>query len=505
MPGGSFRRQVQRLKADVGELVEKHERAAGAGDYTRFEHDPVGFIREVLDAEFWSAQVEMAESVRDHPLTAVQSCNSAGKTFAAAALSLWAVYALHARVIVTSARQDQLKTQFMREVARLFSGTDLPGELYTMSLQLGQDEHRGILATTAASVSALTGYHAPRTVIFADEAQGLDKWVFEGLYACATESHDRIVICGNPLSPIGHFYQVCNSPNYAHLKISAEDHPNVTEGRQVIPGGPTQVWIKRQASIYGRGSSTYRSRVLGEFPEESEDALFRREWLEAAARRWENPEWRRQAAESASAVLGCDIARTKDRSVVALRRGNVLVDLVSWRPSETDLTGENARRIRDIAQDNGIMSTLKWEREKRRHPGQWGKRHGKRQRGRIVVDVLGPGTGVVDKLKSWRLPVTEFNGGHRVSGRFLNRRVEAYWRLRDKLEAGTIAIPRNHQLFDELLCQEWEPTAGGSAVKLIDKEEIKDRLGRSPDLADATSYAFHGGVRSETVTGLGVM
>ena len=68
------------------------------------------------------------------------------------------------------------------------------------------------------------------------------------------------------------------------LKMS---HPNVIEGHEVIPGGPSQAFIDRIASEYGRGSGVFTARVLGEFPAESLYGLVKRTWLEEVARTWD--------------------------------------------------------------------------------------------------------------------------------------------------------------------------------------------------------------------------
>ena len=42
--------------------------------------DPAGYVRDELGEELWSGQVEMMESVVDHPNTVVMAAHSVGKT-----------------------------------------------------------------------------------------------------------------------------------------------------------------------------------------------------------------------------------------------------------------------------------------------------------------------------------------------------------------------------------------------------------------------------------------
>jgi len=113
-----------------------------------------------------------------------------------------------------------------------------------------------------------------------------------------------------------------------------------------------------------------------------------------------------------------------------------------------------------------------------------------RSAGRIVVDEVGMGAGVVDRLRELRFDVEGFNGGTFGSGqgRFLNRRAEAYWLVRDRLHRGELAFPHDEALIEELLAIRWRPTGDGK-VRIEEKRDIKGRLGRSPDRADALSMA----------------
>lgn len=53
-------------------------------------------------------------------------------------------------------------------------------------------------------------------------------------------------------------------------------------GREVIPGAVTLQFVERVKDEYGDGSTVYQSRVLGEFPEESESSLVLHRWVREA-------------------------------------------------------------------------------------------------------------------------------------------------------------------------------------------------------------------------------
>lgn len=74
---------------------------------------------------------------------------------------------------------------------------------------------------------------------------------------------------------------------------------------------------------------------------------------------------------------------------------------------------------------------------------------------------------------------------------FFNVRAAAYWKLREALDpsnAEPIALPPSRELRVELCAAHYG--AEDRTVKLEKKEKIKERLGRSPDLADAVVMAL---------------
>lgn len=76
--------------------------------------------------------------------------------------------------------------------------------------------------------------------------------------------------------------------------------------------------------------------------------------------------------------------------------------------------------------------------------------------------------------------------------RMRNVRAEMYWRLRLELDperGGNLALPPGQELLRDLCAARYEIQAGG-VLKIEDKAEIKKRLGRSPDLADAVALSM---------------
>ena len=126
----------------------------------------------------------------------------------------------------------------------------------------------------------------------------------------------------------------------------------------------------------------------------------------------------------------------------------------------------------------------------------------------IFVDLgASAGGGVVDSLKftNLSLRVRPVSFGTRSQYRdktglmqMLNLRAEMYWRLREALDpvnGGRLVLPNDPELLSELCSVRWE--SDNFKVRVEDKDDIKRRLKRSPDKADAVAMLMLGGGSSD--------
>jgi hypothetical protein len=492
---------LARLEADLGELVAKRARSGGdRRNFRRYARDPVGFSRRVLGDAPWSRQREIMEAVRDHPLVVVRSCNSAGKDWTAARIACWWVYAVGGRVLLLGPTARQVEEILMRkEIARAFAAGRLPGEVYATALRRSRGGEADILAMTSTEVGKLTGFHGERVLVIITEAQDVEDFAFEAAIANATGAADRILAVGNPLRPLGRFWTISQPGSaWRSIAIRADEHPNVVEGRDVIPGGVTAAWVERVRAEYGVGSPQYVARVLGEFPTEASDALIKRAWLEQAVTLYESGALANGAATSRWSA-GVDVAGSEngDQSCLALRRGPVLFGLSLWREPDTMKSAGTvaaslrARGLRPRPRESGVDGLPAAD------PLAPGWDDGLPPSDVSVrVDIVGLGKGLADRLGELGWPVRKLHGAAKPraqDGRFLNVRAEMYWHLRELLERGRIALPRDEALFAELLQTRWALVDSSGKIKIEAKDDIRARLGRSPDRADALVYAFADG------------
>lgn len=118
------------------------------------------------------------------------------------------------------------------------------------------------------------------------------------------------------------------------------------------------------------------------------------------------------------------------------------------------------------------------------------------------LDVIGGGLSSRDSLKGMDVRVNAINFGEGAPDgardrsrklKFRNVRAHAYWLLREALDpehGDNLALPPDPELEADLKAPKWQPTAGG--VLIESKEDIKDRIGRSPDSGDSVVLCYYG-------------
>ena len=170
-------------------------------------------------------------------------------------------------------------------------------------------------------------------------------------------------------------------------------------------------------------------------------------------------------------TVGVDVARTgQDRTVLALRNGPVITEL---RRSVREDTMQTTGRVKAILDADSSCTA--------------------------VVDVIGIGSGVVDRLREQHARVLAFNASRGSKARdstrefgFANRRSEAHWALRTALDPSSdpdYCLPDDEMLLGDLSAPHWTVTSGGK-IQVESKDDIRKRLGRSPDDGDAVVMAY---------------
>lgn len=306
---------------------------------------------------------------------------------------------------------------------------------------------------------ALQGFHSENTLILVDEASGVPDAVFEVALGAMSTEHAITLLAGNPTRLSGYFYDTHHRlrDRWATFKVSSEDVPRA------------RGHIDDIVARYGKPSNAYNVRVLGDFPSSEDDSVISLAMCQAAVERHEKKAI--LPVDTLAPIWGVDVARYgDDRSALAKRQANLLLEPVkSWRGLDTMQT---ASRVFEEYRNTDEHLKPRW----------------------IMVDVIGIGAGVVDRLKQLGAPVRGINVGESASSneRYMRLRDELWFKGREWLESGQSLMVRDDALIAELIEPKYTHTATEKVV-VERKEDLKKRTGRSPDLADAFLLTLAGG------------
>lgn len=475
----------------------------------KYRSDPVAFLREVLGVDPWHKQAEVIEAIRDFPRVAVRSGHKVSKSHTAACIALWYFCSFpDARVVMssTTARQvDQILwrelrmvrsrggrcVECKRAIRELVDGgmseieaetryprpcehsaliEEEPGELARTGLK--SKDFREIVGFTAREAEAMAGTSGRHLLYILDEASGIPDLIFEAIEGNRAGGA-RVVMFSNPTRNEGEHYAAFYDPKkkdlYKAITISSEETPNVTSGQVLIPGLATREWIDEKKQEWGESSALYKVRVKGEHALAEEGRIFSVHAIAQAEQRWHETE---AAGRLYIGVDPAGPAGTGDDSGFCARRGRrVLV-----HESRIGLSAE-AHLVHLL----GMIAVNKLPRET---PV-------------VVIDPLGD---VGDKLLKACRRYLEDNPGvfELVALRSSDKAVRQpnlYDRVRDELTSNLAAwigdggaILEDVKLSAEMHVMEWRTLPNGK-VKVIAKDDIRKRLGRSPDRYDALALA----------------
>jgi hypothetical protein len=225
-----------------------------------------------------------------------------------------------------------------------------------------------------------------------------------------------------------------------------------------------------------------RSQMLkGDFTAGHDDDIWQvipTAWVEAAQARW-TPEGKSGQMDS----LGVDVARGgADKTQLAPRYGTWYDHIKSFPGSDTP-SGQIVAGL--------VMSVV-------------------RDAAPIHIDIGGVGGSPYDFLSENGIQVEGINnaGTDRSKDqfdkasqqlKFKNNRAFLMWRFREALEpekGENLALPPDSELKADLCAPRWKLTASGIQIEL--KEDVKDRIGRSPDKGDAVILASINTVKIKT-------
>lgn len=311
--------------------------------------------------------------------------------------------------------------------------------------------------TVSQEAKSLMGFGA--TIVVIDETALLPDPMFAKVLRMVGGGRGRkLVQIGNPFDS-AHFKRAFASSRYEKLTINYKQA--LKEGRL------TEEFLDEAREEM----SPYDFGIFYEcgFPKEGAvNALIPADWIDLAINQKEISEGDEKS--------GLDVARFgDDKTVYCFRSGGIVKRLTAVEKRDTMEVVGWARNFLDEDEPENL-----------------------------AIDTVGIGSGVYDRLKEEEYDVTDVNVGRKpiptdeldedeAKKKFYNLKAQMAWRLREwfkpKEGKSDISIPDDPELIKQLKEIRYNYDSS-KRIKIESKEDLKKRIGQSPDKADALMLAF---------------
>lgn len=437
--------------------------------------DPVLFVRDnfKVEPDAWQADTLALLGAPSRPRRRIgmKACTGPGKS----ALLAWAGWhrlvcfaekGEHPKGYALSVTADNLKDTLWAELSKWQTRSPFLTEAFAWTKEriFARDHpETWFLSARAFAKDAdaeaigrtLSGLHSKFPFILLDETGEMPISVARAADQIFTGDliDGAVLAAGNPTSTDGLLYHICSTARsgWDIITITADpDDPKRTPRVDIEHA-------REMIRLYGKDNPWVMATILGQFPPGGFNALLSVEEVEAAMARSIQPvdyEWSQKR-------LGVDVAQMgDDRTVIFPRQG-----LMVFKPVEMRNQRGPAVAARVAA------AKAKWGSEME------------------LVDATGGyGAAVVDAMVPAGLaPVEVQFGGKANDPRYFNKRSEMWFQMAEFVKKGG-CLPKVPELVRELTAPTY--SYQGGKFRLEEKDQIKKRLGFSPDLADALACTF---------------
>lgn len=503
------------------------------------------FFKRVLGVKHLEKFQEVAiDEIDNNERTAIKACHNQGKTFISSRYAVRFLVSNEDSVVISTAPTfNQVKNIFWAELRQAVVRSRIPlgGKLNTTDWRLAEKWYAlgfspkaeaGSIADGESTASTFQGFHAKNILVVFDEATGIPDNIWDMAEGLMTSANVKFLAIGNPTSKRSRFHKCFSDKEWAKVTITCFDSPNLKingiYNKEILklhvdkykrqtdeaskkylkaykiarPEFLTASWVVAKVAKWGFDHPLTLSKIFGDFPETSPDALVSLGDVEAAQRRTYVP------VATDRKVLGLDPARLgNDDSVFTGLHGKQQIDYERYSKfDEVEIAGLAIKKINTFMYDvfipdetgigGGIVTIVKHAQRAALD------RHGPHfapNSGIAKVEIRGVTFGESKSLAE----VVDDKRGFSPKDEFTNQKARMFGYLATDIKAADGLC-----LFDESVYQEELPMIkkryDEKAGKLViqSKDEFKKHFaGVSPDAADSLALANLG--RYDELSGVG--
>lgn len=296
---------------------------------------------------------------------------------------------------------------------------------------------------------ALAGVHGDHVMFIVDEASGVPDEIFNTAEGAMTGPLVIVIMFSNGTRLVGYFYDSHHSDKKAWKNFAFDSRQS-----PIVDPAYTERIIEK----HGEDSDEFSIRVSGQFPKA--DAIDEQGYVPL--------------------LVESDIKITSDMPFV----GDTLMGI--------DPAGEGRDETIWVIRDRFKAKVVAKEKESNSKSIAQKTltlmEYYKVRSENVYVDNFGIGANVAQEMAIEGYRINGVNVGDKAyDDRYANLRAEIYWKIKEWIRTGGELV--DHEGWKELLYLRYRNQLGGK-LQIMPKLDMKKRLGRSPDHADALSLTF---------------
>lgn len=492
----------------------------------------IEWMRDYLGVELTPPQEKMVEAFCRNQRTLIVGANGFGKTYFIASLSLAFLYTnFPAVVLATSGTFGKMKRTYCEPIREFHENTwGLPGTYLKGEVRIRMDGYPNHYwqAATPSDPGELEGVHSDYLLGVIEEAdkRAVGEDIFDSMSSLLTDRRDKVIATANPPQEAGDIVNdLMDDKTWETVRFSSFDAHNV------------QVEINHDSPYkhdsHGRLALEDGWPLLKkEVEDEMVDGIVRLRQIKEDWEAWNHTEWpgleeamtsgerddldvrwyRRRLGQKPPEMAVVHRPYTVDDITNAFDRDPALqtatpqglgFDVARGTGDYNCLVGIFGREIRVLDRwhlDGATTHVDSEEHVRDLMEGSWSCP--------MAIDAVGEGSGIADMVNEWYPHVIRFNNGSNAeqSEKYDNKWAESNAifgqvirdgagftdsRLREEALAGGRTLE-----FDE----SYRRGSGHDVLKVTSKKRLKQALGRSPDVLDASLMAVWA-ASDETSTG----
>lgn len=440
-----------------------------------WQKKPTIFLNDCFDwkPDLW--QEEVIEGYMHNQRIALIASKGPGKTGLIAAL-VWHFFLTNRipKIGCLSVTEGNLKANLWAELLMLRARSEFAKKASKDGAQritlVGHEGYSFIdarsyskTADAREQASALAGLHADNVMFAIDEGGTIPDAIYATADAALSTGESstkkaKILTAANPEVPSGTLYRAVQGKSIQKwwtYRISGDPDDPKRAPRVA------KEWAQEMIDQFGRDNPWVMVNVLAQYPKTAVDTLISEDEVRQAMERTTTE----KEVRTAQHRLGVDVARGGIDNSALVRRRGLKVYPIELAPSSLD-GPELAGKIQLIASESNVE--------------------------RVFIDNTGGyGSSSLDALKraNSRIDVTGviYNARAQQNKIYFNKRTEMWVRMRDWIRNGG-CLPNDPYLLEEISAP--KVYFHGGVLRLEEKDQIKTRIGRSPDRADALAQTF---------------